>query len=633
MENTGASVTLPAQKNFVPKFKLPAVEDYKSDPGPGFWAAFPVNRCRTGSPLISAIALMSLSLAVGLRDADRLNLVLDDLKKGADIGCFGDPRGPTHSKNAASCWEFADRITDAIAGWVDKRFVAGPFTAEEVPTDAKVNGIMCRPKPNGTVRVILNLSAPAGMSVNDGINSNDFPTSMSSTSKWVECLNMAGRGALMTKIDWSDAYKHLHVRPEDLHLQWFSWLGKYFVELCLVFGTASSPGIYDRAAKLVLDLVIRLSRFPANLVCQYLDDVCAVAPAGSTSLDVFRQTYQSVAKQLGVRLAPEDDPEKAFAPRTDGTVLGVRYDTVNWTWQIPSDKLLRLIAQIDLALTADVLQQQEIWSLVGRIIHYCPLIPTGRFNINHLVRVNSFSRMKRVWVPLDTACRRQLHFWRVILLATNGSVSIPLPSSSCPAWSREFFTDAAGGSGQTVGLGCGGVSLDWWFFVPWGRKINCGVRWMGRKLSQKMSALELVGPLICVSGSPDLVRSIPICIYVDNIGSVQIWQKGYSNSCGLCTSLVSAIGAVAAALGSHVTIKKVARCSSTGAILADALSKAAFDKFRDVSAAASWPVSLEPSWVPPSLLAWIANPSDSYDLGERIILDIRQRTPVLGYSC
>ena len=84
-----------------------------------------------------------------------------------------------------------------------------------MPADAKVNGIMCRPKPNGTVRVILNLSAPARMSVNDGIDSDDFPTSMSSTSKWVECLNMAGRGALMTKIDWSDAYKHLHVRPED----------------------------------------------------------------------------------------------------------------------------------------------------------------------------------------------------------------------------------------------------------------------------------------------------------------------------------------------------------------------------------------------------------------------------------
>ena len=67
-----------------------------------------------------------------------------------------------------------------------------------------------------------------------------------------------------------------------------------------------------------------------------------------------------------------------------------------------------------------------------------------------------------------------------------------------PAWAWEFFTDATGGSGSTVGLGCGGVSGDWWFYVLWGRKINTGERWKGSKLSQKMSALELVGPLICL---------------------------------------------------------------------------------------------------------------------------------------
>ena len=58
----------------------------------------------------------------------------------------------------------------------------------------------------------------------------------------------AGRNCLMTKADWSDAYKHIRVRKEDRILQWFSWMGWFFVELALVFGTVSSPGIYDRAA-------------------------------------------------------------------------------------------------------------------------------------------------------------------------------------------------------------------------------------------------------------------------------------------------------------------------------------------------------------------------------------------------
>ena len=103
---------------------------------------------------------------------------------------------------------------------------------------------------------------------------------MSSTAKWVAVLNRVGRNCLMTKADWSDAYKHIRVRKEDRILQWFSWMGWFFVELALVFGTVSSPGIYDRAAKVVLDLVLRLSRFPWDMVCQYLDVVCAATPLG-----------------------------------------------------------------------------------------------------------------------------------------------------------------------------------------------------------------------------------------------------------------------------------------------------------------------------------------------------------------
>jgi hypothetical protein len=90
---------------------------------------------------------------------------------------------------------------------------------------------MCRQKPNGSARIILNLSAPEGASVNDGICADDFPAVMSSTAKWLEVLDRAGKGALIMKADWSDAYKHVAVRGEDVRLQWFSWLGKYFAEL------------------------------------------------------------------------------------------------------------------------------------------------------------------------------------------------------------------------------------------------------------------------------------------------------------------------------------------------------------------------------------------------------------------
>jgi hypothetical protein len=121
---------------------------------------------------------------------------------------------------------------------------------------------MCRIKPNGTARVILNLSAPKGSSVNDGINADNFPTSMSSTTRWLEILDTAGKSCSIAKVDWAAAYKHIAVRPEDIPLQYFSWLGKDFTELMLVFGGASSAGLYDRLAKTALDLILRWSKFP-----------------------------------------------------------------------------------------------------------------------------------------------------------------------------------------------------------------------------------------------------------------------------------------------------------------------------------------------------------------------------------
>jgi hypothetical protein len=427
------------------------------------------------------------------------------------------------------------------------------------------------------------------------------------------------------KIDWANAYKHVHVKPKDLPLQYFSWLGKDFVKLMLVFGARSSAGIYDRLAKLVLCLVLAYSRFPPEMVCQYLDDVCAACAAGATDLERFQTAYRAVAAEIGVQLASTADPDKAFAPCTARVVLGVHYDTKEWTWRIPADKLTRTLLQIRTALTADQLMQQEIWSLVGRLLHYAPLIPTGRFNVGHLIKATSVSKDKQFPVLITPDMKRQLHFWFVMLRATDGFVSIPRPTNILPAWALQFYTDAAGGSMMSIGQGTGGVGPNFWFMVPWGRKINSSMRAAdGRQLRKKLSALELVEPLICIASAAQACRSKPVKIWVDNAGSVAIWKKGYSTSCSLCTTLVAAIGRLGAALGATIGIEKITRRSDTGAIFADELSKGQLQQFR-AQTPHTCQLPTDPSWIPPSILQWIADPTTRPDLGDRILEDLHNR--------
>jgi hypothetical protein len=139
-----------------------------------------------------------------------------------------------------------------------------------------------------------------------------------------------------------------------------------------------------------------------------------------------------------------------------------------------------------------------------------------------------------------------------------------------------------------------------------------------------MSALELLGPLLVLAAGARQVRGLELRIWVDNIGSCNIWRHGYSNTCRLSTTVVKAIGEIAAGLGCHVDVQKVTRCSSAGTRMADALSKADFRRFRAEPAGAT---------VPLSMMAWVARPVIEDELGTRILRELaRTGLDLPGYS-
>jgi hypothetical protein len=211
-----------------------------------------------------------------------------------------------------------------------------------------------------------------------------------------------------------------------------------------------------------------------------------------------------------------------------------------------------------------------------------------------------------------------------MLKTTDKRASIPDLNRRLPAWTLDYYTDASGGSALSSGHGTGGIGRNFWFLVPWGRKINSGVKDAdGKRLCRKLSALELVGPLICISADQNNCRGMPIRIWVDNSGSIGVWKKGYSTRCRLCTTLVQAIGRVAAATNCTVVLEKITRCSNAGSILADELSKGRHSAFRS-KLPADWVLPQDPAWVPPSILAWISNPLEDNSLRKRILDDINR---------
>ena len=154
----------------------------------------------------------------------------------------------------------------------------------------------------------------------------------------------------------------------------------------------------------------------------------------------------------------------------------------------------------------------------------------------------------------------------------------------------------------------------------------------GRRLDRVMSALELVGPLAALCSAADRVRGLPVVFWVDNMGSVFIFQKGYSTSCDLSSTLVSAMADVAAGLGCRLQVKKVLRCSSPMASMADALSKADMARFWGIAHDhGGFGLPLAPLPLPRELLRWVQAPCRDFDLGRRLLVELAASGSVLGF--
>jgi hypothetical protein len=374
-----------------------------------------------------------------------------------------------------------------------------------------------------------------------------------------------------------------------------------------------------------------MTGFPRDQVCQHLDDICAAAADGDRALHQLDEQLQQTAAEIGIKLASREDPDKSFAPCKRGVVFGVEYDTENWTWSIPEEKRARLIITLKETIGAGEISARQAKSVVGKLIHVKALLPAAKYNIGHIMRLGAAAGpdadLDNTLVEVSAECKRQIWHWILLLQACPGWISIPKECHPMP-WAEQVFTDAAGGSMDRLGAGIGGVCNTWWFYIPWPKAVNAGGwRVDGKKVGRKLSALELIGPLVAVAAGHRRFANRHATVWVDNAGAVAIWDKGYSTRCRLSSTIVTTIHAIAAAIGCTLHIQKIRRCSNDFASAADALSKAQFAAARNFTR-----LDTEPAAIPTALLKWVNAPNPSDDLAHDILRELSKTWPVLNYS-
>ena len=263
---------------------IPELSDYSGDLGMEYWQKwekYSFEDMKEDKSWVDGEALYKECIRAGYRDLPEARRVADYIKEGADIGCMGEGRLPTKSKNDRSAEEYGVRVGDMIQSWIHDKICLGPFTEEELPwKDFSVSQLKVKIKPNGKAGLILDLSAlhqdevelgqGVPLSVNAGIDKKQYTMKMSSTSQWVKSMAEAGVGARMTKADLNSAYKHFKVRPQDYKFQVFTWGGRFLVEIRLVFGAVSSPCLFNDPARMIIDIALLDSGLDRRLVQQQL---------------------------------------------------------------------------------------------------------------------------------------------------------------------------------------------------------------------------------------------------------------------------------------------------------------------------------------------------------------------------
>ena len=179
----------------------------------------------------------------GYPDLNRVNYLLSGFKQGFQIGYEGLDFLPI-TNNLTSARDNSEQVTAAIIKKLERGHTAGSFI------HPPFENFRCSPldavsKQEGTHHLIIDLSSPNGLSINDFISKEDYSVKFFKFGGVVPMIKSLGRSALMAKLDVKHAFRLCPVSPVDGHLLGTHWEGFYFIELILPFGLCSSVFIVN----------------------------------------------------------------------------------------------------------------------------------------------------------------------------------------------------------------------------------------------------------------------------------------------------------------------------------------------------------------------------------------------------
>ncbi len=301
-------------------------------------------------------------------------------------------------------------------------------------------GIIPKKGKPGKWRLIVNLSAPEGLSVNDGIDRKLSSVKHISVDDVVKRVLQVGP---IAKADVRKAYRNVPVHPCDRWLG-MEWEGTTFVDGALPFGLRSAPLLFTAIGDAVEWLAKRRG---ATWLQHYIDDFVAVGKLESNECADTMKSFKEACSLLGMPL----DPAKEEGPATLVSFLGIELDSVKMEVRLPGEKLGRLRKWLREWKGMKACRKRDLLSIIGHLSHACKAVRAGRSFLRRLLDLSMSVRGMERWVRLNAEARAELEWWWQVGVRWNGvSMMTSLMVTEQPQ--VELVTDASGfwGCGRCV---------------------------------------------------------------------------------------------------------------------------------------------------------------------------------------
>ena len=323
--------------------------------------------------------------------------------------------------------------------------VSGPF--DHMPLEHLIVspiGLVPKKEP-GLYRLIHDLSAPKGASVNDCIPKEFCTVQYETLDDVISHVLVCGPGSLISKVDIKDAFRICPIHPTCHSLLGFSWRDQFYIDQ---------------------------TKFHAMHITHILDDFIMISPPQSPAAHLDLKNFHKMAKSINVPIKDS----KTCLPSTCAIVHGVEIDTVNMETRLPLDKLEKARHQLSQVVSKRRITPRTLQYLIGFLNFACKVIVPRRPFLRRLIDLTKGIRHRHHHVTITAESHADIFAWQDFLENHNGK-ALMLDYHWQSSQKLSLFSDAAGSVGFAAYFGShwfAGKCMDLSGHNIYGTLSNCG---------------------------------------------------------------------------------------------------------------------------------------------------------------